>query len=129
MNIRDQDGIERESHEDIENTLVKHFQGIDKDPNWDRSMTIESITQHILKLVTYDKNVSLFKPIAEEVIDQVVQEMPNGKAPGRDHFIVKIFKACWDVVKYEIYGVVQDSRRLASILKALNATMLTLIPK
>ena len=56
-------------------------------------MTIESITQHILKLVTYDKNVSLFKPIAEEEIDQVLQEMPNGKALGRDRFIVEIFKA------------------------------------
>jgi hypothetical protein len=33
-------------------------------------MTIESITQHILKLVTYDKNVILFKPIAEEEIDK-----------------------------------------------------------
>jgi len=57
-------------------------------------MNIESITQHILKLVTYDKNVILFKPIVEEEIDQVVQEMLNGKAPGRDRFIVEIFKAC-----------------------------------
>jgi hypothetical protein len=57
-------------------------------------MNIESITQHIMKLVTYDKNVILFKPIAEEEIDQVIQEMLNGKAPGQDRFIVEIFKAC-----------------------------------
>ena len=33
------------------------------------------------------------------------------------------------MVKHDFYGVVEDSRRLASILKALNATMITLIPK
>jgi hypothetical protein len=129
LKIRDQDGIERESHQDIENTLVKHFQGIAKEPNRDRTTTIQRITRHIPKLVTEDQNISLCKPIAKEEIDQVVQEMPNGKAPGPDGFTVEFFKACWDVVKYEIYGVVEDSRRSTSILKALNATMITLIPK
>jgi hypothetical protein len=33
------------------------------------------------------------------------------------------------VVKHDVYGVVEDSRCSASILKALNATMVTLIPK
>ena len=55
--------------------------------------------------------------------------MPNGNAPGPYGFIVELFKAYWDVVKYDIYGVVEDSRHSASILKALNATMITLIPK
>ena len=59
----------------------------------------------------------------------MVQEMPNGKAPGLDGFTVEFFKYCWEVVKHAIYGVVEDSRRSASILKALNSTMITLIPK
>ena len=33
------------------------------------------------------------------------------------------------MVKHEIYGVVEDSKCLDSILKALNSTMITLIPK
>jgi hypothetical protein len=80
-------------------------------------------------LVTYDQNVSLSKPIAKDEIDQVVQEMPNGKALGPDGFTVDFFKACWEVVKRDIYGVVEDSKRSTSILKDLNATMITLIPK
>jgi hypothetical protein len=129
LKIRDQDGIERESHQEIENTLVNHFQGIAQEPNQDRSEAIQRIIQHIPKLVTEDQNVGLSKPIAKEEIDQVVQEMPNGKAPGPDGFTVEFFKACWEVVKHDIYGVVEDSRRSTSILKALNATMITLIPK
>jgi hypothetical protein len=42
---------------------------------------------------------------------------------------VEFFKSYWEVVKHDVYGVVEDSRRSASILKALNATMITLIPK
>jgi hypothetical protein len=55
--------------------------------------------------------------------------MPNGKAPGPDGFTVDFFKACWDVVKQDIYDIVEDSRRSSSILKALNSTFITLIPK
>jgi len=59
----------------------------------------------------------------------VVQEMPNGKALGPDSLIGEFFKSCWEVVKQDVYGVVEDSRCSASILKALNATMITLIQK
>jgi hypothetical protein len=55
--------------------------------------------------------------------------MPNGKAPGPDGFTVELFKTYWEVIKHDVYGVVEDSRCSASILKALNATMITLIPK
>jgi hypothetical protein len=59
----------------------------------------------------------------------VVQEMPNGNAPGPDGFTVEFFKAFWEVVKHDIYGVLEDSKHSASILKVLNVTMITLIPK
>jgi hypothetical protein len=59
----------------------------------------------------------------------VIQEMPNRKAPRPDGFTVEFFKACWEVVKHNVYRVVEDSRRSTSILKSLNATMITLIPK
>jgi hypothetical protein len=55
--------------------------------------------------------------------------MSNGKAPGPDGFTVEFFKACWKIVEHDVYRVVEESRRSASILKALNATMITLIPK
>jgi len=55
--------------------------------------------------------------------------MSNGKTPGQDGFTMEFFKACWEVVKHDVYGVVEDSKRSSSILKALNTTMITLISK
>jgi hypothetical protein len=72
LKIRDQDGIERESHKEIENTLVNHFQGIAQEPNQDKTEAIQRIIHHIPKLVTEDQNVSLRKPIAKDEIDQVI---------------------------------------------------------
>jgi hypothetical protein len=129
LKIGDHDGIERESHQEIENTLVYHFKGIAQEPNQDRMEAIQRITQHIPRLVTEEQNINLNKPITKEEINQVVQEMPSGKAPSRDGFTVEFLKACWEVVKQDLYGVVEDSRCSASILKALNSTMITLIPK
>jgi hypothetical protein len=103
--------------------MVNHFHGIAQEPNQDRTEAIQMITQHIPRLVTNEQNINLNKPIAKEEIGQVVQEMPNGKAPGSDGFTMEFFKVCWEVVKHDVYRVVEGSRRSASILKALNATV------
>ena len=55
--------------------------------------------------------------------------MQNGKATGSDGFNVDFFKACWNIVKQDILQVVEDSRKNKTILKALNTTFITLIPK
>jgi len=39
------------------------------------------------------------------------------------------FKPCWDVVKHDIYGIVEDSRHSTSILKSLDSNFITLISK
>jgi hypothetical protein len=80
-------------------------------------------------LVTKEQKNFLRKPNTTEKVDQVLLEMPSGKAPGSDGFIVEFFKDCWEIVKWDIYKVLEDSRRCASIPKALKATMITLIPK
>jgi ATP phosphoribosyltransferase len=92
----------QESHKDIETTLVNHFHGIAQEPNQDRMKAIQRIIQHIPLLVTEEQNNNLNRPIKEEEIDQVLQEMPNGKAPGLDSFTVDFFKACWEIVKHDL---------------------------
>ena len=52
LKIRDQDGIERESHKDIETTLVNHFHRIAQEPNQYRKKAIQKVIQHIPWLVT-----------------------------------------------------------------------------
>ena len=55
--------------------------------------------------------------------------MKEDKAPGPDGFTVNFFHACWEMLKYEIWEMVEESRCSQKIPIALNATFLTLIPK
>jgi hypothetical protein len=70
LKIRDQNGIETESHKDIETTLVNHFHGISQEPNQYRKEAIQNVIQYIPHLVIDEENHNLIKPITEEEIDQ-----------------------------------------------------------
>jgi len=80
-------------------------------------------------MVSREDNFNLNKPVTEEEVSEVIKDMHNGKAPGPDGFNVDFLKACWNVVKQDILDVVEDSRRSKTILKALNTSFISLIPK
>ena len=113
----------------MESVLVQHFLSITEEPLVDKSQFINKFTKFIPKLVTREDNHNLNRPVSEEEASEVINEMQNGKAPGPIGFNVDFFKAYWKIVKQDILDVVEDSRRSRTILKALNASFIVLIPK
>lgn len=87
------------------------------------------ITQHILRMVTSEHNAILMHPIDREEVEEAVMQMDKGTTPDPDGFTVDFFQQFWDLVKEEVWEIVEDSRHSRRILKAFNATFLTLIPK
>ena len=55
--------------------------------------------------------------------------MAMGKAPGPDGFTSNFFHFFWDLVKEDVLNIVEEPRTKKGVLKAFNATFLTLIPK
>eukprot|EP00253_Pinus_taeda_P029450 PITA_29450 len=127
--IKDEGGQLLSSHEDIEVVLVRHFRGIAKENILDREHFIKVLTRHIPRLVSREDNFNLNRPVTKEEISDVLKEMQNGKAPGPDGFNVDFFKSCWNIVKQDTLNVVEDSRRNRTIVKALNTSFISLIPK
>jgi len=127
--IKDSQRKQLNTHKEIEAVLVQHFQGIAEEPLLDRSKFINDFTKHIPKLVTKEDNYNLNRLVNEEEVSKVIKEMQNGKVPSPDGFDVDFFKACWGIVKRDILDVVKDSRKNRSILKALNTSFISLIPK
>eukprot|EP00253_Pinus_taeda_P003921 PITA_03921 len=117
------------THEQIEVVLVQHFRGIAKEPISNREPYIKDLTRHIPKLVSREDNFNLNRAVSEEEISEVLKEMQNGKPSGPDCFNVDFFKSCWNIVKQDILNVVEDSRRNRTILKELNTSLISLIPK
>ena len=67
--------------------------------------------------------------MTEEEVSEVIKEIQNGKAPGLDGFNVDFLKACWNIVKQDILNLVEDCRMNRTILKVLNTSIISLIPK
>jgi len=96
--LKDSQGKELVSHKEMEYVLVQHFLSIAKEPLVDRSRFINKFTKFIPKLVTREDNHNLNKPVFEEEVSEVTNEMQNGKAHGLDGFNVDFFKACWKTI-------------------------------
>jgi len=124
----DPQGIDEDTHKETEVVLVQHFQSIAKETMVGRSQFTKSFTQHIPKLVTREDNYNFNRPVTEEDVNEVIEEMHNCKAPGLDCFNVEFFKTCWEIIKYDILDVV-DSRESKIVMRALNELFISLIPK
>ena len=84
---------------------------------------------HIPKIITDDHNQILGKAIEMMDVETIVKKMEKYKALGPDGFTTNFFHVGWEWLKEEIWALVEDSRKSESILRAINSTFLTLIPK
>ena len=55
--------------------------------------------------------------------------MKVGTSLGLDGFTVNFSHHFWEMVKLDVWKIVEDSRILGRILPSVNATFVTLIPK
>ena len=55
--------------------------------------------------------------------------MEDGKAPGPDGFIVNFFHHFWDLIKLEVWKIVENYRLSKKILPTFNVIFIINIPK
>ena len=71
----------------------------------------------------------LEKEITEEEISETLFSMKSNKAPGPDGFSAEFFKAAWHIVGKEVVTAIKGFFTSGLLLKGVNATILTLVPK
>jgi hypothetical protein len=127
--LEDAQGNPIREHTQIAEELNTYYKELLTETNEDRKEAIQRITRHIPSLVTPEKNEALMRPITQEEVDQAVKGMPSGKAPGPDGFTTDFFHHCWELIREEVWQVIEESRTSGQVLSSLNATFLTLILK
>ena len=127
--LKTRDGNRVETRREIEAELTQHFSEILREDGGDRGQDIEQITSLIPRLVTGENNEMLIKPIGMWEVEEAVNQMALGKAPGPDGFMTNFFHAHWHTIKEEVATIIEDSRKIGNVLKDFNSTFLSLIPK
>ena len=62
-------------------------------------------------------------------VEEAVIHMAQGKGPDLDGFATNFFHFFWDMIKDEVWEIVEELWRKWGVLKAFNVTFLSLIPK
>lgn len=127
--IQKRHGGRVEKHTEIEQEFINHFEEVLQEPQIDIRSEIEKITQLVPKVITEEHNQLLLHLIMPEEVDAAMKQLKEGKAPSPDGFSTNFFHAFWELIKEEVWQVVEESRSLHWILPSLNATFIALVPK
>ena len=76
----------------------------------DKSQDIVRVTVLIPKVITREDNEMINQPISMQEVEETVSQMAQGKAPSLDGFTTKLFHFFWDLIKYEVLEIFEESR-------------------
>lgn len=74
-------------------------------------------------------NDNLTKPVDEEEIKSALFSMNPNKAPGVDGMPPIFFQKFWHIVKKYLVGAIQTFFHTGDLIKSVNHTIISLIPK
>ena len=107
-----------------------HFQKLYED---DQPHTAEKIHLQLkdtnILVITDQQRMTLDQPIKDEEILQVVRQMGSFKALGPDGIPTAFYQKFWPTVKTDILNMVKAFFHSGFLLRSLNHTYITLIPK
>jgi len=127
--IKNEQGDRIETHEGIEEEFLRYFKKVHQEPSIDRRPAIDKILRNIPKLIIEEHNILLLKSTNMQEVEDAVHQLKAGKAPGPDGFTSNFFHHFWDLIKVEVWQVVEESRTLRWMYLGLNATFIALVPK
>ncbi|KAL0288899.1 UNVERIFIED_CONTAM: Retrovirus-related Pol polyprotein from type-2 retrotransposable element R2DM [Sesamum radiatum] len=125
--ISDDNGNEQTDPTIINNIFVDFFQGLLGD-RIDRAMDLQYLRPWARHILTDDEARTIIRPVTSDEV-KTAFDIEEDKAPGPDGFSSGFFKAAWPVVGEEVSKAIRDFFKTGRLLKQLNATLLTLIPK
>eukprot|EP00253_Pinus_taeda_P006105 PITA_06105 len=127
--VENQQGERVEDHEGMEKEFTGYFRDILQEPNGNRDEAIREITQHVPKIINDDHNTQLLQPVSTKEVEEAMAQLKDGKAPGPDGFTANFFHEFWELIKTEVWELVEESRSMHWVLPSLNSTFIALVPK
>jgi hypothetical protein len=128
LEIQDEGGTVYRGQENLKLAAAKHFKYF-----YNKPMNISQVDQ--VKVATLFPNMileseleALYKLVDKDELKKILSSLKVDKSPGPNGWTVEFFKHFFDLVGDDILEMIEESRILGYIPRALNSTFLTLIP-
>ncbi|KAG8385938.1 hypothetical protein BUALT_Bualt03G0097200 [Buddleja alternifolia] len=93
-----------------------------------QSNSVPEFNLFVTKKLTYEESLHMIRPIEMIEIKDVLFSFPDDK-PGPDEFTIAFYKKSWLIVGEEISNGILNSFTTERLVKSVNSTIITLIPK
>jgi hypothetical protein len=124
--IQDNHGNCYNSEEDIARTFEDHFVSLFSSSH---PTEFDSVLSGVHRVVTDEMNAELVREFTAEEVDTALKQMAPSTAPGPDGMSPLFYQSCWSLVGSDVSQAILSCLNSGSLLKAVNHTYITLIPK
>ena len=122
----DDQGVWHREEDAVSALLVSYYESLftSSDPH-----NLDSVLDGVQAVVTKDMNAKLLETYTTEEVAVAIKEMALLKAPGPDGMPPLFFQTYWPDIGMDITEAVLSSLNLSSLLKSINHTFISIIPK
>jgi hypothetical protein len=123
--IIDKEGNLTNAHDTVAENAINFYKDLYFSTNFNKNfpyITCKTILNH-------NASEILLAPVSIDEIKFIIFNAGDNKSPGPDGFNAKFYKNNWEYIKQQVLNVVTEFMNNGKILKSLNHTFITLIPK
>ena len=124
--LKDDEGVWHEEENQVSGLLIEYYSQLFSTSH---PHDFDRILDGVDTIVTEEMRVELARPYTSEEVDAAIKEMAPLKAPGPDGMPPLFYQTYWSDVGVDVHQAVLSSLNSGSILKSINHTFITLIPK
>jgi hypothetical protein len=122
----DERGSWHESNEEIAEIMLEYYKTLFTTSS---PTHLAEAVEEVQSVVTEEMNDNLTREFRAEEVQQAIQQMAPSKAPGPDGMPPIFYQKYWHVVGSDVTMAVLSCLNSGSLLKSINHTFITLIPK
>lgn len=126
VKLKDENGEWQMNQDLIANTIHNHFRKLYA---MSPSQNFDDVISLVDPIILEEVNAALTRPVSMEEVKAAVFQMGPLKAPGSDGFPGWFYQKYWHVVDGDVFTAVQHFFQEGHMLRELNHTNVTLIPK
>ncbi|KAL0294502.1 UNVERIFIED_CONTAM: hypothetical protein Sradi_6884200 [Sesamum radiatum] len=123
------DGQTLTHQSDVTNEFIRYYQELLGGRPRDRFIDLRHLRPWARHIITETEAEALVLPVSPDEVKQALFDIDESKAPGPDGYSAGFFKAAWPVIGGEVTRAIRDFFQTGRLLKQVNATLISLIPK